>query len=254
MSKRTERLGETLINNFGSVMIITEYRKYDDIDIYFPEYDFTVKHAIYGAFKKGEIKCVFEKRVYGIGYIGDGKYKAYENGKATKVYVTWNNMIERCYDSKLHLKHPTYSNCEICDEWLNFQVFSKWYEENYYEIENEVMSLDKDILVKGNKMYSPDTCVFVPQQINKLFIKSNATRGSYPIGVTYNEKRGKFEAYCSVNGKLTHIGYYNSEEEAFEAYKDFKENIIKSTADQYKEYIPDKLYNAMINYKVEIND
>lgn len=254
MSKRTERLGETRINNFGSVMIIVEYRKNSDIDIYFPEYDFTVEHATYGAFERGEIKCPFEPRVFGVGYIGVGEYKAFENGKTTKVYDTWNRMIERCYDPKYHMKNPTYSNCEVCDEWLNFQVFSKWYEENYYEIEDKIMSLDKDILFKGNKTYSPDTCVFVPQEINSLFTKSNATRGSYPLGVCLDRRTNKFQAYCKVNGKKKHIGCYNSPEEAFEAYREFKEELIKSTADEYKDYIPDKLYDAMYNYEVSIFD
>lgn len=256
MSKRTERMGQTRINNFGSVMIITEYRKATDIDVYFPEYDFTVEHATYDAFEKGSIKCVFEPRIYGMGYLGVGEYKVSENGKATKVYDTWNHMLKRCYDPKYHMERPTYSNCEVCEEWLNFQVFSKWYEENYYEIEDKVMSLDKDILVKGNKIYSPDTCVFVPQQINTLFVKSDAIRGELPIGVTINTngRTNKFQAQCKVNGKKTYIGNYSSPEKAFEAYKEFKENIIKSTADEYKEYIPAKLYDAMYNYEVNIND
>lgn len=254
MSKRTERLGETLINNFGSKMIITEYRKYKDIDIYFPEYDFTVEHATYGAFERGEIKCPFEPRVFNIGYIGVGEYKAFENGKATKVYSTWNDMLKRCYAEKYHMKKPTYSNCEVCEEWLNFQNFAAWYTKNYYCVPNKVMCLDKDILVKGNKIYGPNTCVFVPQEINGLFTKSDAARGQSPIGVCLNKNTNKFKSYCKVNGKKTHIGYHNSEEEAFEAYKEYKEELIKSTADQYKEYIPDKLYDAMINYKVEIND
>lgn len=254
MSKRTERLGETLINNFGSEMIIVEYRKYSDIDVYFPEYDYTVKHAKYSAFEKGKIRCPFEPRVFGIGYIGVGEYKASENGKTTKVYDIWRAMLRRCYDPKLHMKEPTYFNCEVCDEWLNFQNFAAWYEENYYEIEDKVMCLDKDILVKGNKIYSPDTCVFVPQEINTLFVKSDATRGELPIGVSIDRRTNKFQAQCTVNGKLTHIGCYSSPEEAFEAYKEFKEELIKSTADQYKDYIPDKLYDAMYNYEVSIFD
>ena len=254
MSKRTERLGETLINNFGSEMIIVEYRKAGDIDVYFPEYDYTAEHVRYGDFKKGEIKCPFEPRVFGIGYIGVGEYKASENGKATKVYGTWKDMLKRCYDPKYHMKRPTYFNCEVCEEWLNFQNFASWYEENYYEIEDKVMCLDKDILVKGNKIYSPDTCVFVPQEINNLFTKRDAARGELPLGVSTNRRTNKFEAQCKVNGKTTYIGRYNSPEEASAAYKEYKEELIKSIADEYKEYIPDKLYDAMYNYDVSIFD
>ena len=256
MSKRTERLGETLNNNFGSEMIIVEYRKAKDIDVYFPEYDYTAEHVRYGDFEKGKIKCPFEPRVFGIGYLGVGEYKAWENGKDTKVYKAWKNMLQRCYDSKLHMKHPTYFNCTVCDEWLNFQNFAAWYEENYYEIEDKVMCLDKDILVKGNKIYGPDTCVFVPQEINLLFTKRDAARGESPIGVSIrtDRRRNMFQAYCRVNGKLKHIGYYSSPEEASAAYKEFKEELIKSIADEYKEYIPDKLYDAMYNYEVSLFD
>ena len=86
-------------------------------------------------------------------------------------------MLRRCYDEKLHKKYPTYIDCKVCEEWLNFQNFAKWYYNNYYEIENEKICLDKDILHKGNKIYSPDNCVFVPNNINVLFVKSDKSRG-----------------------------------------------------------------------------
>ena len=120
------------------------------------------------------------------------------------------------------------------------------------------MALDKDILVKGNKTYSPNTCVFVPQNINTLFIKSNKIRGKYPIGVTFNKDKNKYQAQCNtlINGKNMKktLRLYNTIEEAFNAYKQFKEANIKQIADYYKENIPDKLYEAMYNYKVEITD
>lgn len=235
-------------------MIITEYRKYSDIDVYFPEYDWTAKHAQCGNFKNGKIKCPYESRYYKVGYLGEGKYKVSENRKITKVFDTWDSMLQRCYDSKCKEKYPTYKDCKVCEEWLNFQNFAQWYEENYYEIPGEKMNLDKDILIKNNKIYSPDTCVFVPQSINKLFIKSNISRGNYPIGVFYNKKRKKYHSQCNVKGKHKHLEYYDTPEEAFQVYKQFKENHIKQIADQYMDLIPQSLYNAMINYEVEEDD
>ena len=167
-------------------------------------------------------------------------------------------MLKRCYSGEYQKKEPTYKDCTVCKEWLNYSNFKKWYDDNYYEIDGEQMALDKDILVKGNKIYSPETCVFVPQNINNLFIKSNKIRGKYPIGVTFNKNKNKYQAYCSmlINGKSQQktLGYYNNIEEAFNAYKQFKEADIKQMADYYKENIPDKLYEAMYNYKVEITD
>ena len=260
MGTKIDRTGEINYNTFGSKMIISEYRTNRDMDVYFSEYDWTVKNVKYDNFKKGKISCPYERRTCRIGYIGEGKYKTWENGKDTRIYKTWHHMLERCYDEKLHERQPTYIDCEVCKEWHNFQNFAKWYEENYYEIEGQKMCLDKDILYKGNKVYSPNTCVFVPNNINVLFIKRDKMRGDYPIGVDYNKINGKFRARCNIysfeenKNKLKHLGYYDTIEQAFEVYKEFKEKHIKKVADHYKNLIPKKLYQAMYEYKVEITD
>lgn len=255
-----DRTGETILNNFGSQMVIVEYRKYQDIDVYFPEYNWTFKNATYITFKKGNIKCPYERRYYGMGYLGEGKYKASKNGKDTKCYKTWSHMLERCYSEKYHKKEPTYKNCAVDNNWLNFQNFAKWYYENFYQIEGERMCLDKDILNKGNKIYSDKTCIFVPQRINTLFVKCDNNRGTLPIGVYYHKQAKNFQAKYSVydlkenKNKRKHLGLYDTPQEAFEVYKQYKENYIKEVADYYKKNIPDKLYNAMYEYKVEIDD
>lgn len=249
------RTGDTRINNFGSKMIITAYRNAKDIDVYFPDYEWVAEHREYKSFKNGSIRSPYERRVYGVGYIGEGDYKVSENGKATNQYIVWHNMLKRCYDVKLHEKYPTYTNCTVCDEWLNFQNFALWYDENYYEIPGEQIALDKDILTKGNKIYSPKTCVFVPQNINLLFVKSDNTRGKYLIGVHYHKQKKKYQARCSLGtGRQKHLGLYDTPEEAFKAYKEFKEALIKKIANDYMELIPFNLYKAMIKYEVDIDD
>ena len=254
-----DRTGEGNINNFGSEMIIVEYRGCHNIDVYFPKHDYTAKGVRYDDFKKGNIKCPYDRSIYGIGYLGEGKYKVRKNGKLTRVYRTWYNMLRRCYDEKLHEKHPTYKDCKVCDEWLNFQNFGKWFEENYYEVNGELMCLDKDILVKHNKIYSPETCIFVPQAINKLFTKSDKARGKSVIG-THCCINGKYQANCHMinpetgKSKQEYLGHYDTEEKAFEAYKYYKEKNIKDVADYFKGQIPDKLYQALYTYEVEIDD
>lgn len=260
MNKRIDRTDERGMNNFGSQMIIIQYRKAIDIDVYFPQYNWTTKNRVYDSFKKGTISCPYEKRVYGEGYIGEGDYTAWKNGKHTRVYRTWCHMLERCYDEKYHEKESTYIGCETSKEWLNFQNFGEWDEDNYYEIEGERMHLDKDILFKSNKIYSPDTCIYVPETINKLFTKSDKKRGGNPIGVCYHKRNNNYVAGCSVydfenkKKKRIHLGSYNTPEEAFEVYKQFKEQYIKQVADYYKDKIPQKLYDTMYNYEVEITD
>ena len=163
-------------------------------------------------------------------------------------------MLRRCYDPKWYEKHSTYEKCEVCEEWLNFQIFAEWYEKNYYEIPGKRMELDKDILIKNNKIYSPKTCIIVPNDINTLFVKCDTNRGDLPIGVFYDKRIKKYGAQCQFNKEHKHLGYYNTSEEAFNAYKTFKEDYIKQVADQYRELIPKKLYNALYEYEVEWED
>lgn len=248
------RVGETQVNNFGSIMIITGYRKYSDISVYFPDYDYTVEHTTYGRFKDGRIACPYERRTFGMGYMGVGPYTSRENGKATKAYDTWYNIINRCYNPEVHKNRPHYEECYICDEWLNYQTFCSWYYDNYYEVPGETMAIDKDILVKHNKCYSPETCVFVPTAINSLFVKNDSVRGDLPIGVYYHNTKKKYIAQYSVNSKKKQIGTYATAEEAFNGYKEYKEALIKKIADDYIEYIPFELYVAMLDYEVEYDD
>ena len=143
----------------------------------------------------------------------------------------------------------------MCEEWKNFQNFAKWVEDNYYECNGEKMCIDKDILVKGNKIYSPSTCIFVPKSINSLFISGKTTRGGLPIGVSISKSTGKFRASCgNSHNESIYLGCYNTPQEAFNVYKNFKEMVVKQIADEYKPYIPKKLYDAMYNYEVEITD
>ena len=247
-------IGTENINNQGLKMKVIKYNNYSDIDVQFED-GLIIKNRNYNDFKKGSIKNLFYPQVYGVGFIGEGKYRASIKGKHTKCYLMWKSMLERCYSEKLKQRNPTYKNCKVDKYFHNFQNFAEWFDKNYYEIEGETMCLDKDILVKGNKIYSPDTCVFVPNRINCLFIKSNKTRGKYPIGVYWHKQLKKFGSQCNINiNSQKHLGLFDTEIEAFNAYKEFKENYIKQVANRYKDIIPEKLYNAMYNWKVGIDD
>ena len=253
-----QRIGKKGLNNFGSEIIIVGYRKWEDIDVYFPKYDWTFVHARYDNFKKGKIKCPYEPRTFGVGYLGEGKYKMSENGKYTDEYKIWHGMLKRCYDPKYHERKPTYKGCTVEDYLLNFQNMGEWINENYYEVPGERMCLDKDILCKGNKVYSRETCIFVPERINLLFIKCDKSRGKNPIGVTPTSS-GNYQAHCNNGyGKTIALGVYSTKEEAFRVHKEYKEKIIKDVIDSYEGIIPEPFYSrlkeAMYNYKVEIDD
>ena len=246
------RVGEINYNKNGTKMIIIKYNSYNDIIIEFQD-EYRIKvNTRYGDFKKGNVKNPYDKTTLNIGYIGVGKY-SHKTHK--KIYEEWRQMFQRCYDPYEINKRPTYIDCIVCEEWHNFQNYAQWREENYYEAFNEIMCLDKDILIKGNKIYSPQTCIFVPKRINILFTNRKNDRGDLPIGCVKQDD--KIRVRCNtIENKNKHLGYFpiNQVIEAFTCYKNFKENYIKQVANQYKPYIPIKLYEAMYNYKVEITD
>lgn len=250
--KKIDRTGEIGVNNLGYVMEIISYNNYDDIDVKF-ESGYISYHNTYRNFKNGEIKVFCAKDIYGVACLGQGKYFQKKSDASTLMYRTWVNMLMRCYSKQYKQKYTTYQECTACEEWLNFQNFAKWYVNNYYEID-EPLNLDKDILQKNNKLYSPDACLLVPQRINKLFIKGDSCRGSYYIGVTYLNKINKYIARCNTITNRQYLGVFETEEAAFTAYKDYKENYIKQIAEEYKNKIPEKLYNALYTWKVQKTD
>lgn len=194
--------------------------------------------------------CSRTKLILGVG-VNDVPIPTRSRNIRNDAYRTWKSMLERCYSDKYHQKEPTYIGCSVCEEWKVYSVFKRWFDENYVE----GYALDKDILVKNNKVYSPDTCCFVPHVINALFIKHDGKRGKYPIGVSaYNKK---FCARINVPPKgSVWLGSFNTPKEAFVAYKFAKEAHVKKMAALYFKdgKITEKVYNALMNYKVEITD
>lgn len=260
--KKIDRTGErffTCETLGGYECIIINYNNYDDVTIQIQDEHKAIIHTQYQHCKSGKIVNPYHKSVYGVGYLGQGEYCAYSNRIATKQYTYWKDMLKRCYDKKYHDKYQTYKNVTVNEELFCFQNFAKWFDSNYYEIDGEHMCLDKDILLKGNREYSFDTMIFVPHRINLLFVKNDCDRGDLPIGVSYTGDGSKFRARCSIldeNGtkKQKALGVYNTPEQAFQAYKKFKESYIKQIADEYKDKIPKKLYDALYSYEVEITD
>ena len=208
-----------------------------------------IKETNYSNFKNGRLKNPYDKSVYGVGFLGYGDY-TFKNDK--KAYKVWSAMIERCYVVRENRMFSAYHNCEVCEEWHNFQNFAKWYYDNYYEVGSERVQLDKDILTKGNKIYSPENCIFVPQHINTLFeIGSSIRKYDLPIGISLSNG-GRYTAKMTnkITNKVENLGTYDTIEEAFEVYKNRKEEYIKQIADLYKDKIPQRLYEAMYRYEV----
>lgn len=195
-----------------------------------------------------------DKLVYGVG-INDADYlvspKDPITGKQTpcKFYDTWVGLLERCFSDKLKNKYPSYKDVTCCSEWLIFSNFKMWMETQYYQD----LQLDKDILVKGNKVYSPETCVFIPTYINTLLLVNNRKRGSLLLGVSIckESKLNPYRAQVSqvLNNKNKHLGLFSNELSAHLAWQAGKAEQILIAGELYKDELSFRkdVYDALVN-------
>lgn len=197
------------------------------------------------------------KLVQGVGF-NDNKYPAIVNGIRKDEYVTWIHMLERC--TKKHWdRSPTYTGTTCSENFKNYTFFYEWCQEqigfgNLAE-NNKKWELDKDLLVRSSKFYSETNCVFIPNRVNSLIVKVDAARGEFPIGVYFNKPSGKYMARCrDIGGKTRCLGYHITPESAFKAYKLFKEYVIKQVANEYKDQLDLRAYEALMEYQVNIYD
>lgn len=262
-SRRNDRVGEQVINFQGYLMTVIEYNNASDITVQFEDYfKAKVKTTWDHFYNRKTVKNPYHTTVCNVGRVGNKYPIMLDYEVKTKEYETWKNMLYRCFDYDTKQRNPTYRDVTCCEEWLLYENFYEWLHKqpNFIKWLNEDgWHLDKDILVKGNKIYSPDTCSLVPYNVNVLFCKADAIRGEYPIGVTYSKRDDVYHA--KVNNPLTNevghlIGSYKTTDKAFDAYKKEKERIVKEVAEIEfnKNNITKKCYDAMLNYQVEIDD
>lgn len=143
------------------------------------------------------------------------------------IYCKWVSMIRRCYSREASTKYPSYAGCTVCDEWRYFSAFRKWY---VSQPQHEKYDLDKDIKVRGNKVYSPDTCLLVPAALNN-FLRDVKGGGKHPVGAHWVEDKGKFKSGILIDGKRKHLGYFETESEAADAYWKAKSDKIQALID-----------------------
>lgn len=197
---------------------------------------------------KRPIVDLMRPTVYGKGYLGEGEFRRSLNGVNTFIYGRWVNILTRCYSAAYHRKQPTYIGCIVSEEWLNYQNFAKWFEENYIE----GFDIDKDLLIQGNRVYSKQTCRFIPRQINSLLISNSKSRGLYPIGVSkYKNLENRYKAHICIDNVVKNLGYFDTPQEAFLCYKTAKEENIKRVASKWKEQIDPQIYQKLIEWKIE---
>ena len=181
------------------------------------------------------------KLVYGVG-VNDSGYavkkfetiKYVESKQKRKLvwtcpyYQTWTDMLKRCYSAKFQERQPTYKGCSVSKEWLTFSNFKAWMEKQEWE----GLQIDKDILIKGNQVYSSDACVFVTEMVNNFVINRGADRGEWLIGVSWYKQTEKFQAYCNnpFTKKKEHLGYFTSEQQAHQVWRKRKNELAHKLA------------------------
>ena len=240
-------------DTYGDIVVV-EYQTSEEVTARFVNTGFTVTTSLSNLLR-GFVKDRLHPTVFGVGILGNEKSK--ENGCHTKEYALWTSMLQRCYCPLFLKERPTYKDCRVSENFRYLPYFKEWCHSqfNYNEVDDKGKSfvLDKDILIKGNKVYSPETCCFVPREINALFTKSDKVRGSLPIGVTKNGYGG-YTAQLRCHSKNKSLGQFKTPEEAFQVYKVAKEAHIKSLANKWKDQIDPRVYNALMKYEVEITD
>lgn len=189
------------------------------------------KEASYVSAKEGSVKYPFHPSVYSVGYIGVGTYSYTLD---TKAHITWNNMLRRCYSLRYQELHPTYKGVTVCKEWHNFQSFADWFTDNY----RDGWHLDKDLLSGDVKVYSPETCVFIPQALNKFLTNIKYTNTSGFIGVSWSSSRNGWCSEIMVDSVRKRLGVFNTKEEASCAYTKAREDYAKQLRTRYKDVLP----------------
>lgn len=245
----TGKVGEIINNNKGTPMKIVTYKNSENIEVEFLDDFHYVKPTTYINFVRGQVKNPYDRTVFNIGYLGAGKRKMqYPDTKTnTRTYMSWKNMLDRCYGKQNRNLHPAYFEiAEVCNEWLNFQTFADWYEEKEYKVDGR-LHLDKDILFPGNKTYSPDKCLLVPQRINMLFLNKPNNRG-LPNGINRCAKG------YSAKYNEEKLGVFSTLEEAYLIYTQKKKEAILNVANEYKDIIPSYVYDAVASYEFKIEN
>lgn len=234
-------------NNYGFCEVV-EYVNSRKVVVRFDSGYVTTSEM--GQLRRGDIKDKSLPNVRGIAY-NDYPYPVKINNQHIPEYRLWRNMIERVYFSG----QPSYKDVEIHEGWLHFSKFKSDISSlsNFDKFLNEGWHLDKDILVKGNKVYSLETCCFVPQELNSSFVGLKNTT-NLPLGVKYCKKSRKYVAQIMLNKKKKGLGYFTNPADAFYAYKTVKESWLKDVAEKWKGVVDDKVYFAVKKYEVCIDD
>lgn len=257
------KVGDKIKNNEGYYFEVVGYRNATSVTIRWEDCG-TEEETSSSSASRGMIKYLNKPSVFGVGYLGYGMFvpgeRRMKEGQMRippHLHRHWRHVLERALPNVRDI--PRYEDAEVCEEWYNFQAFGEWamsqYRHEAKEANGRLWAIDKDILIPNNKLYSPDTCVFVPNEINTFFTNKDIGNTGYK-GV--NEIRGKRATYktgyiarCAINGERKYLGFYNTPEEAYKVYVKAKEISARELAKKWEGEVDPRVIEALNSYRVE---
>lgn len=238
---------------YGETIKVIEYINKSKVLIEFQDEYKVQKWVEKSEITNGTARNPYRKTLFDRGFFGEGPFKAKQNGANTPEYSVWSGVFWRCYDERKLIKHPTYNGCEIQEKWYNFQEFAKWL------VNRPQFSLgwqiDKDLLVRGNKLYSEETCCLLPPELN-IFLAVKKDGIKYP-GVSFDKKGNKYRSQIvdhKGNGKTRHLGWSDNPAELFILYKEAKEDEAKFLAEKWKSQLDLKAYEKLMCWTIETGE
>ena len=249
--KKVEHDGKVYPSNrFGDIKIL-EYKNNKQVVIMFLNTGFITEESM-GVIRSGHIRDNEAFPVYKVGVM-DIPNELQKGKPKPREYSIWNGIRQRCYNENNRDNLMSYKGIKMSDNFKLYSYFKEWCHKQI-GFNEDGWHLDKDILVKGNKVYSEDTCCFVPPEINCTITNNKSVRGQFPQGVTYNRTKTRYRAKIRRGAKLESLGTYDTPEEAFYAYKPIKEACIKSLAEKWKDKIDPRVYDALVKWEINIDD
>lgn len=247
--KQQVKVGDRFKNNWqGCWCTVVRYVSSRRVEVIFDENPeksqwFTAHNLIRGSFRDP-----YHRHIHGVGCFGEGEFKAIDPNGSKVTYSKWLNGITRCYCPESLKEKPKYEGCTVSEDWLCYQNFAKWHTTHkFYGLGYE---LDKDLLVRGNKVYSAETCCLLPQELNKLVLCGEYNQREYPAGVSLHHDKKSFIASMSANKGRKYIGIYKTPEEASAAYVEAKEKYVKYVAEKWHGKIEERAYQALKSWTV----
>lgn len=251
MAKRSMHVGDIFINNQGCSLSVVDYKNAHKVKVRFSDSNAFEVVTSAGNIRRGLVKNPYHPVVYGVGFIGVGEHKAKHQGRCNPTYTTWIGMFIRCYRENVKQADSSYTDCHVSPEWHNFQNFAEWHESQEYK--GLGYHLDKDLLKKGNRVYSAELCCLIPVELNAMIVNPAPSKSGLPVGVNKDKKKGEFRARLSKNGVAVLLGVFSTIEEARGVYVAAKEDYVKSMANEWRERISYPAYKALINWSA-LND